>query len=168
MKIIDNSLSLLLSILGRWLANWVKMIGNLIVFFAALFAAIQRNFRDEIHLPISAGLIGLSITYALEINQHLTYVLRDVCDLETNSVAVERVKEYSEVATEAPAIIDDCRPPKNWPSEGHVRFEHYSTRYRKGLDLVLRDISQARRQGGFHVAWKPPPPPRPPRQTVQA
>ena len=117
------------------------MIGNLVVFFAALFAAIQRNFRDEIHLPISAGLIGLSITYALDINHHLVEVLYDFCDLETNSIAVERVKEYSEVSTEAPAIIDDHRPPKDWPSKGHVRFEHYSTRYRKGLDLVLQDIS---------------------------
>ena len=116
------------------------MIGNLVVFFAALFAAIQRNFRDKIHLPISASLIGLSITYALDINQYLTDVLCDACDLETNSIAVERVKEYSEISTEAPAVIDDHRPPKDWPSKGHVRFEHYSTRYRKGLDLVLRDI----------------------------
>lgn len=116
------------------------MIGNLVVFFAALFAAIQRNFRDEIDLPINAGLIGLSITYALEINQHLTYVLRDACDLETNSIAVERVKEYTEIATEASAIIDNHRPPDDWPSKGHIKFEHYSTRYRKNLDLILQDI----------------------------
>ena len=124
----------------RWLANWVKMIGNLVVFFAALFAAIQRNFREEIDLPISAGLIGLSITYALEINQHLTYALRDACDLETNSIAVERVKEYTEIITEAPAIIDNHRPPDNWPSKGYIKFEHYSTRYRKNLDLILQDV----------------------------
>ena len=53
---------------------------------------------------------------------------------------MERVKEYSEISTEAPVIINDCRPPKDWPSKGHVRFENYSTRYRQGLDLVLRDI----------------------------
>ena len=125
----------------RWLANWVKMIGNLVVFFAALFAVIQRNSTDVIDLPISASLIGLSITYALEVNQHLTYVLRTTCDLETNSIAVERVTEYSEIATEAPVIVSDHRPPDDWPSRGQIRFEHYSTRYRKGLDLVLRDIS---------------------------
>ena len=125
----------------RWLANWVKLMGNLVVFFAALFAAIQRNFRDVIDLPISAGLIGLSITYALEINQHLNYVLRNTCDLESNSIAVERVKEYSDTATEAPAVVDQHRPPDDWPSKGRIEFEHYSTRYRKGLDLVLRDIS---------------------------
>ena len=119
----------------------VEFIGNLIVFFVALFAAIQRNFRDELNLPISAGLVGLSINYALEITQCLNYVLRMTCDLESNIVAVERVKEYSEITTEAPAIIDAHRPPDDWPSEGHIKFDHYSTCYRQGLDLVLEDIS---------------------------
>ena len=125
----------------RWLANWVKVVGNLVVFFAALFAAIERIYRNDINIPISPGLIGLSITYALEINQHLNYVLRNTGELETSLVAVERVKEYSETATEAPAYIDDYRPPDDWPSSGHITFNQYSTRYRKGLDLVLRDIS---------------------------
>ena len=33
------------------------------------------------------------------------------------------------------------RPPHNWPIEGKIQFDRYSTRYRDGLDLVLRDIS---------------------------
>ena len=119
----------------------MELIGNLVIFFAALFAAIQRDFRDEINLPISAGLVGLSITYALEINQSLTYIVRNTCDLESSTVAVERVKEYSETTTEAPAINNDHRPPDDWPSEGHIKFDHYSTCYRKGLDLVLQNIS---------------------------
>ena len=62
-------------------------------------------------------------------------------ELETNIVAVERTKEYAETPTEAPAIVESHRPPPEWPSEGHVKFDQYSTRYREGLDLVLRDIS---------------------------
>ena len=38
-------------------------------------------------------------------------------------------------------MIESHRPPRNWPSEGHVKFDHYSTRYREGLSLVLRDIT---------------------------
>lgn len=119
----------------------VEFIGNLIVFFVALFAAIQRNFKDELNLPVSAGLVGLSISYALEITQCLNYVLRMTCDLESNIVAVERVKEYSETTTEAAAIVDAHRPPDGWPSEGHIKFDNYSTCYRQGLDLVLENIS---------------------------
>jgi len=29
----------------------------------------------------------------------------------------------------------------DWPSEGHVTFNNYATRYRPELDLVLNDVS---------------------------
>ena len=119
----------------------MEFAGNLVVFFAALFAVIQRNFSDEISLPINAGLVGLSISYALDMNETLNRVLQHSCNLESSIVAVERVKEYSEIPTEAAAIIDDCRPPDDWPSEGHVQFNHYSTHYREDLDMALMDIS---------------------------
>ena len=38
------------------------------MFFAALFAAIQRNYSDELNLHIDAGIVGLSITYALQVS----------------------------------------------------------------------------------------------------
>ena len=124
----------------RWLAVRLEFVGNLVVFFAALFATIQRNHKDEFRLRISPGLVGLSISYALQITQSLNWVVRNACELEANIVAVERVKEYSETPTEAPPIIENCRPPDDWPTEGHIKFNHYSTCYREGLDLVLKDI----------------------------
>ena len=51
---------------------------------------------------------------------------------------------------QAPAIVPDNRPPDGWPTHGHVKFDHYSTRYREGLDLVIRDI-QAEVPGGTKV-----------------
>ena len=45
----------------------LEILGNLIIFFTALFATIQRNYGDQIHLPINAGLMGLSISYALQV-----------------------------------------------------------------------------------------------------
>ena len=106
-----------------------------------MFAVIQRNYGDELHLRINPGLVGLSISYALQITQSLNFVVRMASELETNIVAVERIKEYSETPTEAPPIIESNRPSDDWPSQGHVKFDHYSTRYREGLDLVLRDIN---------------------------
>ena len=32
-------------------------------------------------------------------------------------------------------------PPSDWPQYGLVEFENYQTRYRDGLDLVLKGIS---------------------------
>ena len=127
--------------LYRWLSVRLEFLGNLIIFFAALFAAIQRNYGEQLNLRISPGLVGLSISYALQITQCLSCVVRMASDLETNIVAVERIKEYSETPTEAPPIIESNRPSDDWPSQGHVKFDHYSTRYREGLALVLKDIT---------------------------
>jgi hypothetical protein len=43
--------------------------------------------------------------------------------------------------------IDATRPVIGWPREGHVQYDAYSTRYRPGLDLVLRDINCDIKQG---------------------
>ncbi len=64
-----------------------------------------------------------------------------ISELETHIVAVERTKEYAETPREALPIIKDHRPAPDWPSEGKVVFDNYSTRYCEGLDLVLEEIS---------------------------
>lgn len=42
-------------------------------------------------------------------------------------------------------------PPNGWPRQGRIKFDNYSTRYRPGLDLILRkmnaDISPRERVG---------------------
>ena len=49
----------------RWLGIRLEFVGNLVVLFAALFAVIARNTSSG-HLD--AGLTGLSISYALQVN----------------------------------------------------------------------------------------------------
>ena len=55
----------------RWLAIRLEFIGNLIIFFAALFAVIERNSNGD---GIDPGLAGLSISYALQVMCDIFYV----------------------------------------------------------------------------------------------
>lgn len=55
---------------------------------------------------------------------------------------------------QAPWIIEDKRPPADWPSRGELEFINYSVRYRKGLDLVLKDLN-LRVHGGEKVGTQP-------------
>ncbi|KAG8000099.1 Canalicular multispecific organic anion transporter 1 [Nibea albiflora] len=118
---------------NRWLAIRLEFLGNLVVFFAALLAVISRDSLDS-------GLVGLSISYALNVTQTLNWLVRMSSELETNIVAVERVSEYSELKNEA-QWVTDTRPTEKWPKEGRLRFDNYKVRYRPELDLVLHGIT---------------------------
>merc|ERR1719242_1906884 len=65
-------------------------------------------------------------------------------DVETNIVAVERIKEYSEIKNEAKWTSN------NWPDCGGVEFKGYGMRYRDGLDLVIKNVN-ANIKGGEKV-----------------
>ncbi|XP_014673768.1 PREDICTED: multidrug resistance-associated protein 1-like [Priapulus caudatus] len=123
-----------------WLAIRLELVGNFLVLFAALFAVIYRE-----NASISAGLVGLSISYALSITQTLNWTVRQTSELETNVVAVERIKEYSETPCEAAWESGDepglTTPPSQWPAEGAVVFQDYGMRYREGLPLVLNGLN---------------------------
>ncbi|XP_035982452.1 canalicular multispecific organic anion transporter 1 [Fundulus heteroclitus] len=118
---------------NRWLAIRLEFLGNLVVFFSALFAVISRD-------SIDSGLVGLSISYALNVTQTLNWLVRMTSELETNIVAVERVSEYSELENEAPWVTQH-RPPEKWPEAGRLQFLDYKVRYRPELDLVLKGIT---------------------------
>lgn len=55
-------------------------------------------------------------------------------------VAMERIKEYSELAPEAPEFIEP-RPPASWPASGKVVVEDLVIKYAEDLPPVLHKIS---------------------------
>ena len=55
---------------------------------------------------ISPGLVGLSVTYAMSITHTLNFLVRTATEVETNVVAAERLKEYSQTKQEAPWSLE--------------------------------------------------------------
>ena len=120
---------------NRWLAILLENTGNLITFSAAIFAVTAGN-------SVEPSEVGLIITYALQVTSVLNYLVRYTAEVETNIVAVERIKEYSDIIQEAAWNSHEGRKPgKDWPQSGSVNFDNYAMRYREGLDLVLKGIS---------------------------
>ncbi|KAK7450079.1 hypothetical protein BaRGS_00039980 [Batillaria attramentaria] len=117
----------------RWLGVRLEFLGSLVTLAAALFAIVNTG--------LSSGLVGLSVTYAMNVTANLNFLVRVSSELETNIVSSERIKEYSDAPTEADWINPDHSPPDFWPDEGKVEFKDYQMRYRPGLDLVLKGIS---------------------------
>lgn len=118
-------------IAARWLQIRLEVIGGIVIFFASLFAVLDRG-------NLAGESVGLSITYALQMTGLLNWLVRFTAEVETNIVANERLEEYTALDTEAAWVTKKMDP--EWPNVGAVKFMDYKVRYREGLDLVLRGI----------------------------
>lgn len=122
---------------NRWLAVRLEFIGSVVILSAAVFSIIAVASGSG----LTAGMVGLAMSYALNITQSLNWIVRQTVEVETNIVSVERVLEYANLPSEAPDVIFKKRPTIGWPAQGSVSFQNYSTRYRPELDLVLKNIN---------------------------
>ncbi|KAL5238885.1 hypothetical protein ACI65C_006295 [Semiaphis heraclei] len=121
------------TVANRWLAVRLETIGNFIIFFSSVFSVLGRD-------TLSPGIVGLSVSYALQITQTLNWLVRVTSEVETNIVAVERIKEYGETPQEAPWDVPSNLPPKEWPTKGEVQFKNLKVCYREELDLALKGL----------------------------
>ena len=123
----------------RWLPVRLESIGNTMTLVVAGIAVYERH-------RLSPALIGLALTYAIDITGVLSWVIRIVSELESQMVSVERVYEYTKLESEESTgalarhgVIEE--PPKDWPSCGALRIEKLEMRYRPELPLVLKGVS---------------------------
>ncbi|OTB06198.1 hypothetical protein M426DRAFT_10014 [Hypoxylon sp. CI-4A] len=119
---------------NRWLAFRTDLLGDLVSFFAGVFVILSIG-------KIDAGSAGVSLSYAIGFSENILWLVRLYAMNEQNMNSVERVKEYLDVEQEAEPINEKNRPPQSWPAHGAVEFVGYSTRYRKELDPVLKDVT---------------------------
>ncbi|KAF9108264.1 hypothetical protein BGX29_001994 [Mortierella sp. GBA35] len=90
-------------------------------------------------LQIRLECLGSVIVLAAALFADIVWLVSALCDLQNNFVSVERIEEYADKNPEAPAQTDVVLP-KDWP-EGKIEFRNYSTRYREGLDLVIKNVA---------------------------
>ena len=89
-----------------------------------------------------AGLLGLSVTYALGITNELGWMVRQSTEAEANMNSIERIDAYSKLAPEAGShVSSDKRVPSSWPTHGRIIFHELYLRYRPSTPLVLRGLS---------------------------
>ncbi|KAJ2311660.1 hypothetical protein IWW54_002518, partial [Coemansia sp. RSA 2705] len=103
---------------------------------------LKLGQRYYLHIPVSAGEIDVAITASVNMFKRLSDLA--TIDRSIASPFKSAAKYFimsEQVAREPPAIIEACRPPTAWPSDGRIEFQNYSMRYRSGLDLVLKDLS---------------------------
>ncbi|KAG0235680.1 hypothetical protein BGW42_004919 [Actinomortierella wolfii] len=136
----------------EWLGLRLESMQAIMGLVCAVAAVMARH-------TLSPAFVGLCLTYTLTMDEDLTWLMRDFGSFQTDLIALERVREYTvEVKTEAPATTTDPETLRilsstaasgenngnnsiGWPKDGAIEFVDYSTRYREGMDLVLRHVS---------------------------
>ncbi|KAI8833890.1 P-loop containing nucleoside triphosphate hydrolase protein [Chytridium lagenaria] len=127
----NNSPEFLLLTLQHWLSLRLEVIGSFLVFAAALFGVISRS-------TISPALLGLSLTYALQITDSLSFLVRMYAETEVAMNAVERMRFY---AKEVPVESSGGMDVTGWPAKGEIVFKGVEMRYKDGMPLVLKGVS---------------------------
>jgi ATP-binding cassette, subfamily C (CFTR/MRP), member 1 len=135
--LIDHSVSpsYLLFSAARWLGVRFEILGTVLLLFAALFGIIGRDY-------ISAAVIGISLSYALQVTSTINWCIRQFTEVEIAMNAVERVSYYSyQLEQEAPSEVEEHKPQQEWPCEGTIVFDQVEMKYAPDLPLVLKGVS---------------------------
>ncbi|XP_006820965.2 ATP-binding cassette sub-family C member 9-like [Saccoglossus kowalevskii] len=130
----NNIVFLFLLSVNRWLAVRLDLVGAFIVLVSGLGTLIASILGG-----LQPSLVGLALSYSLQIAGYLNWLIRQVADCEMQMNAVERVKHYTHTPSEP--YRGNQKPPLAWPDSGDVRFNDVSVRYAAELEPVLRDIT---------------------------
>ncbi|KAI8811080.1 P-loop containing nucleoside triphosphate hydrolase protein [Cladochytrium replicatum] len=121
-----------MSVSTQWLSTRIRFLSQLIVLATGISLITSK---------LSAGTIGLCLTYTMSLNHSLSQLVYMMAFFETGFNSVERVMEYLEIEHEKPDVIEDHRPPEGWPPAGHIVVEKLSMKYSKDLPLVLKEVT---------------------------
>ncbi|KAK9147330.1 hypothetical protein Scep_006087 [Stephania cephalantha] len=120
---------------NEWLIERLEILGA-IVMSASVLALVL--------LPpgtISAGYVGMALSYGLSLNMTLIFSIQNQCAVANDIISVERLNQYMHLPSEAPEVIEGSRPEPSWPAVGKVELIDLKIRYRPDAPLVLRGIT---------------------------
>ncbi|GAA5823616.1 hypothetical protein JCM11251_000700 [Rhodosporidiobolus azoricus] len=119
----------------RWLGLRLDFFGSCLTFAVAMFGVGTRT-------SVSPSQTGLVLSYILSISSAFSWMVRQGAEVENDLNSVERVMHYANnLEREAPAVIEDARPPAEWPREGAVEFKDVVMSYRPELPPVLKGLN---------------------------
>jgi ATP-binding cassette subfamily C (CFTR/MRP) protein 2 len=71
-------------------------------------------------LFFSKAIVGLAVTYGLNLNMLQTWVIWNHCHLENNIISVGRIFQYTRIPSEPTLVLEEVQPDYSWPSHGQV------------------------------------------------
>ncbi|KAK6940974.1 ABC transporter type 1, transmembrane domain [Dillenia turbinata] len=120
---------------NEWLGFRLELLGSFILCISSL---VMILLPSSITKPEN---VGLSLSYGLSLNATLFWAIYMSCFVENRMVSVERIKQFTDIPSEAEWKVKDSLPSPNWPAQGSVELKDLMVRYRPNTPLVLKGIS---------------------------
>ncbi|KAK9468102.1 P-loop containing nucleoside triphosphate hydrolase protein [Lipomyces arxii] len=117
-----------------WLTVRSELIGGTVM-------AVTSAFLIRTSGSIDAGLAGLCLTYAIQFSFTTMSFVTCYTNTEMDLNSVERVKEYLNLESEAPEVVENNRPSASWPESGAIEVQELSLRYAPTLPKVISKIT---------------------------
>uniref|UniRef100_A0A8B9LR73 ATP-binding cassette, sub-family C (CFTR/MRP), member 8b n=1 Tax=Astyanax mexicanus TaxID=7994 RepID=A0A8B9LR73_ASTMX len=131
----NNIASLFLTAANRWLEVRMEYIGAFVVLIAAV-----ASITSALYSELSAGLVGLGLTYALMVSNYLNWMVRNLADMEVQLGCVKRISSL--LHTEPENYTGDLtQVPSLWPKYGEIQIENLSVGYGSSLKPVLKRVN---------------------------
>ena len=120
---------------------WLQLMFILLSIFYLIYLIIYILFNEDISTSQS---VGITFTYSVILQDNLSWSFAIAADLENIMISLERCLQYTKIESEAPSKInqkDDQLIEKKWPTEGKIKFENYSVKYRPNTEIVLKNLN---------------------------
>jgi len=138
-KKLDDHFGVMLYGTDNWFCMTLDIISHIYLTYVLLRTILDINNFD-------AAAIGIMLDYSIEISEELLEAFEQATQVEKSLVSLERCDAYmqlpyekyeNEKLKEKKYELAD----KSWPSEGRIKFEDFSIKYRTDCNLSLKKIN---------------------------
>lgn len=136
-ELVDKHLSsyLIFQLSTKWVAFRIDILSWVTITATCIMILVTKG-------QASSGVAGLALSQIFQICSILAIITRFKSELEAKFISIERITQYCRnLNSEAPSVIPDNRPPKNWPTNGEIEFDSVQMRYRPDTPLVLHNLT---------------------------
>uniref|UniRef100_A0A803MIK1 ABC transporter domain-containing protein n=1 Tax=Chenopodium quinoa TaxID=63459 RepID=A0A803MIK1_CHEQI len=119
----------------KWLIQRIEILSAAVLKTTALCMVLLPSGT------ISLGFIGMMLSYVLGLDVGMVFSIQNQCIIANRIIFMKRIHRCMDIPSEALEVINDSRPPKNWPSVGKVVVHNLQIRYRPNTPLVLKGIN---------------------------
>ncbi|TYI03203.1 hypothetical protein ES332_A11G320100v1 [Gossypium tomentosum] len=119
----------------EWLCFRLDLLSSVMFAFSLFFLiSIPEGIIDP-------AIAGLAVTYGLNLNMLLAWVVWNICSMENKIISVERILQYCSIPSEPALVVETNRPDHSWPYHGEVHIRDLQVRYAPHMPLVLRGLT---------------------------